>query len=539
MSIMKVLIVDDEKHVREAIRMLVDWESYGIVEIMEAPEGAAAVQLIKSNQPDIIFTDMLMPIMNGSELLEWIQEFSPSSKTIVISGHDDFGYVRHTIKYGGMDYILKPIDEEQLNEALRKAVDARKTEVITRSNNQDQRIKLNQIKPIYWDKVFTTLTEDPGIYPSLEEELESEFAIAKETRQVRVAVLSLETMQQKIKDKFASNLDLLTYAIANIANEFLEQARSGYAFRNLSKVSEMVIVAWGKVDTFPALVHSTNEGIYRTLGVRFDFGIGTVRRFPAELPISYQEATAVLRKRNLLRSGDRIHLHSDKNSASMTALGFGKYQEDIRMALLSASHEQIRSAVASWFKEVRELDSITIEQLDLWVHEFAVFRARYVKVELADSLVNERLRAMEPSTFITPVDEEGRLSISLWQEEFTQLMLTCSDLLAERSSKSSNIQEIANYIQAHYQADISLQDIADRYSLSREYISRKFKQEMNENISDFIGRIRIEKAKLLLLNPQLRIAQIAEMIGYQDEKYFSKVFKKLVGVSPNQYRKDQ
>lgn len=536
---MKVLIVDDEKHVREAIRMLVDWESYGIVEILEAPEGAAAVELIKANQPDIIFTDMLMPIMNGSELLEWIQEHSPSSKTIVISGHDDFGYVRHTIKYGGMDYILKPIDEEQLNEALRKAVDARKSEVITRSNNQDQRIKLNQIKPIYWDKVFSTLTEEPGIYPSLAEELESEFAIAKETRQVRVAVLSLETMQQKIKDKFASNLDLLTYAIANIANEFLEQARCGYAFRNLSKVSEMVIVAWGKVETFPALVHSINEGIYRTFGVHFDFGIGTVRRFPAELPISYQEATAVLRKRNLLRSGDRIHLHSERNSASMTALGFGKYQEDIRMAMLSSSHEQIRSAVDVWFKEVRGLDSITIEQLDLWAHEFAVFRARYVKVELADNRVNERLKAMEPSAFIIPVDEEGRLSIPLWQEEFTQLMLTCSDLLAERRSKSSNIQEIADYIQAHYQEDISLQDIADRYSLSREYISRKFKQEMNENISDFIGRIRIEKAKLLLLNPQLRIAQIAEMIGYQDEKYFSKVFKKLVGVSPNQYRKDQ
>lgn len=115
---MKALIVDDEKHVRDAIRLLVDWDRYGIRTILEAPEGLTAIQLIEAEQPEIIFTNMLMPLMNGSELLEWIQEHAPHSKTIVISGHDDFGFVRHTIKYGGMDYILKPIDEAQLNEAV-------------------------------------------------------------------------------------------------------------------------------------------------------------------------------------------------------------------------------------------------------------------------------------------------------------------------------------------------------------------------------------------------------------------------------------
>jgi len=84
---------------------------------------------------------------------------------------------------------------------------------------------------------------------------------------------------------------------------------------------------------------------------------------------------------------------------------------------------------------------------------------------------------------------------------------------------------------------MTLQHISDRFYLSREYISRRFKQEFGENISDYIARVRIEKAKQLLLSPNLRIAQIAEIIGYQDEKYFSKVFKKMVGQSPNEYRK--
>ncbi len=535
---MKVLIVDDERHVREAIRMLVDWESFGIEEILEAPEGQTAIGLIASEQPDIIFTDMLMPVMNGAALLEWVQEHAPGSKTIVISGHDDFGYVRHTIKYGGMDYILKPIDEGQLNEALRKAVVARRSEELMRNRSQDQSMKLNQIKPIYWDKVFSTLVEEPGIYASFADELEMEFAIEAGTPRMRIAILSLETMQQRIKDKFASNLDLLSYSLANIANEFLRQYRTGYAYRNWSRWQELVIVAWRKTEDLPVLIRSINEGIYKTFGVRFDFGIGSATEFPAGLPQTYQEAAAALRQRNLLHRGNRIHIFAEKSGGSMTALNFARHQEDIRMALLSGRPEQISASVAVWFDEVRRLERITIEQLELWQHEFTVFRARCLSGEQRLHQESEPLSAREPGTFIAPVDDEGSLSLPLWQEDFTRQMLALAQLLSDQQSKTSVIREIAAYIDEHYAEELSLQDIAERCSLSREYISRRFKQEMGENISEYIERIRMDRAKVLLRNPQLRIAQISEMVGYQDDKYFSKVFKKAAGVSPNQYRKN-
>ncbi|MNY48880.1 HTH-type transcriptional regulator YesS [compost metagenome] len=99
------------------------------------------------------------------------------------------------------------------------------------------------------------------------------------------------------------------------------------------------------------------------------------------------------------------------------------------------------------------------------------------------------------------------------------------------------IFEIATFLDKHYHEDISLADIASRFYLSREYISRKFKQEFEVNLSDYLGQIRMSKAKVLLCNPNLRISQVAEMVGYQDEKYFSKVFKKMSGMTPNEYRK--
>ncbi|MCI3920782.1 response regulator [Paenibacillus sp. TRM 82003] len=539
---MKVLIVDDERHVREAIRLLVDWESYGIRDIREAADGAEAVRMIEAEKPDIVFTDMLMPVMTGTELLEWMQGHCPGSKTIVVSGHDDFGYVRHTIKYGGMDYLLKPIDEEQLNEVLRKAVDAVRSEERLRSKDQSRDMQLNQIKPIYWDKVFTTLTEEPGVYASFAAELETEFGIRPDTGQVRAAVLSFETMQTSIIHRFASNLDLLSYSIANIANEFLSEERAGYAFRNWSKAHELVIVCWAGVERFPALARTINDGIYRTYGVRFDFGIGGVRRFPAELPLTYQEAIAALKQRNLMRKGERVYDDSTSGERpGPAALRFEKHQEHLRLAMLSGSEERMRSAVNAWSAELRALPVITVEQLDLWVHEFAVFRARCLDGAAVGPELAALPGALEPGSFVVPVDEDGRLSFREWQAELERFVFAFSRLLtvaARRSEAPTAMQEIADYIEQNYREELSLQEIADRFGLSREYISRRFKQERGENLSDFLLRTRIERAKLLLLNTAMRVAQVAEMVGYADEKYFSKVFKKAVGVSPNQYRRD-
>lgn len=531
---MKVLIVDDEKHVRDAIQMLIDWEHYGITDIYTAPEGATAVELIRRHHPDIIFTDMLMPIMSGSELLEWIQQNSPDSKTIVISGHDDFGYMRHTIKYGGMDYILKPIDEEQLNEALQKAIAAVRSERQMRSKDHIQSIQLNQIKPIYWDKIFSSILEEPHNYRSFSKELAAEFGLAADTKQARIAILTLDTMQKEFKDRFASNLDLLSFSIANIANEFLKQRQSGYAFRNWNKAHELIIIGWTELDKLPVLVEAINGGIYKTYGVRFDFGVGAIHSFPYDLSRTYEEALTVLGQRNLLQQDSWVHIYAAQNTPVIHGLNFHKHQEDIRMALLSFNPDQIKAAVSRWFAEIKKLSFISKEQLDLWQHEFTVFRARCLSGQQLDKAQNEHYST---SPFIIPIDENGRLLLSMWQQEFTELLISFSYLLTHQPDKPTAIDDIADYIQTHSNEEISLQDIADRFSLSREYISRRFKQERNENISDFISRIRIEKAKVLLLNPQLKIVQISEMVGYNDEKYFSKVFKKQEGMSPNEYRR--
>ncbi|MCZ8516451.1 response regulator [Paenibacillus filicis] len=436
---MKAIIVDDEKHVREAIKLLVSWDEHGIDEVLEAQDGLDAIRLIEEKKPEIVFTDMMMPLKNGMELLMWLQQHAARAKTIVISGHDDFELVRHTMQHGGLDYILKPIDADQLEAAVKKAVSCWKKEEAERKRQQEQNMERNQYKPVYWEKIWSdSLTEPSG------------------------------------QSALRSSLDI---------------------------------------------------------------GVSLTQPFPGGLAAAYGEAKTALRRRNLLSKTKEVHEYTAEPPPAKL-LSFSEFAEGIRLAIRSGSEEQIRKQLDEWIASVRRLDRISIEQLEMWWYEYNAFRSRWL-AELPGEQPSPAAAKEGLTPFSVPLDEQGTLSIELWREQQLRSLTELSRQFLRRQHQDSNvIYEIAKHIQNHYHQDITLQEIASHFYLSREYISRKFKQEFEVNLSDYISGIRMDKAKMLLLNPHLRISQVAQMVGYEDEKYFSKVFKKMVGQSPNEYRKE-
>lgn len=151
---MKAIIVDDEKHVREGLMLLADWKKHGIDLIMEAEDGEEAAALIKEHNPEIIFTDMRMPRRDGISLLKWLHAENTASKTIVVSGYDDFEYMRHAITYKSFDYILKPIEPDVLNETLERAVHEWREQAKSKSAHDEESRVINEVRPLYWDQLF-------------------------------------------------------------------------------------------------------------------------------------------------------------------------------------------------------------------------------------------------------------------------------------------------------------------------------------------------------------------------------------------------
>ncbi|QJD83507.1 response regulator [Cohnella herbarum] len=529
---MKALIIDDEKHVREAIRLLVPWDNFGITDILEAADGQAAIRLIESEKPAIIFTDMMMPHLGGVEILAWAVEHAPCSKIIVISGHDDFEFVRQTVKYGGMDYLLKPIDETQLLAALSKAIVEWTSDEEARSRNRTQNMEINQLKPVYLDKFFSTLLNEPLDHSIIQETLQQQFGTTRPIVEARLCMLSLELTPPFIRDKFAAGWDLLIFSLINICNEFLRDRKSGFAFRHWGQENEIIILLWKDTDRAENLLTEINEGIYKVLKTRFCFGVGNVVAFPGQLQTSYKQARAAIRLRNLRSTGKWIQCFSALETVPKNSIFFTEHEQKIRYAVLSGDKELLSPAFEAWFKAVEQCEIINLEQIQLWWQEFRLAQSMWKK-GCSDPA------AVPGETQLTAVlDNNGDFTLAEWKASYLREALSISELLSdEAGSSSSSMQAIAKYIDQFLHEELSLQDISNRFFLSREYISRKFKQEMNENLTDYITRARIDRAKKLLADTPLKIAQISEMVGFQDEKYFSKVFKKGTDCSPNEYRK--
>lgn len=534
---MKALIVDEELHVRDTIRSLTDWNTLEIDTVLEANSCLLAKSILEHERPEIVITDMMMLLCNGMDMLEWIQLRAIPCKIIVISGQYDMEFMRHAVKYGGSVYLLKPLDPVQLQQALLNAVKSWKQDEQLRVQEHQHNMEMNRIKPVYRDKLLSTLLKDNSEFHMLQEHLYQEFPSMKNATVCTIAVLSLDTMEQSIRERFAYRLDLLYFSLINICNEILERKQAGTAFRNWTNDSEIIILLWNHLSDTESIISQVSRSMRETLRAEFDFGVGRQKHFPEQLHESYKEARSALRNRNLLEKGSRITIYEQHSEERPGALRLTDFEEHIRMAVRSGRQEQIEEAVNQWIAAVVALERITIEQLELWGHEYNMLKARWVEDLFMEEVPELRLPS-EGTPFIVPMDSKGRISIELWQQELTESMLRLAKRLQAHHLQGANILfDIARYLDQHYARDLTLQDLADHFFLSREYISRKFKQQFGENVIEYLSRVRIDKSKLLLHNPLLKIADVAQAVGYQDEKYFSKVFKKRVGVSPNEYRK--
>lgn len=234
---MKVLIIDDEKPVRECINLLVDWKDYNTEKVLEADDGYDAIQLIKRHQPELILTDIKMPVTNGLMLMDWIYHNAPSSKVIAISGYTDYDYVRQIFLQGGVDYILKPIQPQKLHEALKKAIS-----LIEQSKlNNSPHISHNELEDDIYYQIKTYI----------EQNYNQDLSLALIANQFH---LSEAHLSRKFKSLFGMNLVC-----------YLKQIRIAHAKKYLiqtnKKISDIAFLVGYEDEKYFSRVFKTTENI--------------------------------------------------------------------------------------------------------------------------------------------------------------------------------------------------------------------------------------------------------------------------------------
>lgn len=522
---MKTLIVDDEKHVREGIRLLGDWEHYGIDEIYEAGNGEEAIALIEKHRPEIIFSDMKMPRVDGIQLLEWIKENHPNSKTIVVTGYGDYHYMRKAIHFGSADYILKPIDPEILNHTLKKTAAEWIKEAADRKKNESSLQMVNVMKPVYRDRRLTQLLNSASMKQSLYEEIGFQMSDHYRAALVRINGKTIE--------QFQDDRDLTYFTVLNVINEHLMNHQCGIAFRYLSNKGEVVILFWDKFKQLDELLVHIYQTMKKVLKISCPIALGKAVDESCHLIESYKHAKQLLLNSNILETKEsRVYANEGQSQNTLTNLM--SYSSQIELAVKAGEIGAFEEVIKQVTEEIKENRFLSLKQLLLLEKEYQVICNRWLKKYSIPLIVADELEKRVDLYF----DEDGNFQLDQYiSRKKREISIFLKFVNRQSQQEKGNIlSDIEKYLQENFDQDVKLQEISDQFFLSREYISRKFKQEFKVNISDYLVKIRINKAKSLLKNSHLKIYEISSMIGYQDDKYFRKVFKKVEGMTPNEYR---
>jgi two-component system, response regulator YesN len=521
-----VLIVDDETHVREGIKLLGEWEKHGITTIYEASNGEEATSLIEKHRPEIIFSDMKMPKMDGTKLLEWIKDHHSTSKVIVVTGYDDYHYMRKAIHFGSTDYLLKPVDPEILNQTLETAVNEWKKEEQERKKEESSGQLMNVMKPVYRDRKFTQLmNSDEGVDGGLFEELGFQASQSYTVGIIRV--------NQRTIEAFAGDRDLAYFTVLNVVNEIMMEKQCGIGFRYLSNKGEVVIIFWDRFDELEDILVHIYQSLHSTMSIACPIALGKMVEESSQLKGSYREARKVLVGRNLLEH-KACKVYVEKVVPDKPLKSLMDYSSSIDLAIQAGEIEAFGELIDQVRADFTENHYLSVKQLLQFENEYLLLSNRWYKANKLEAKVSEDVEGRVDSFF----DVDGNFRLDEYEaKKKREIHLFLRKIKKKASRKKTNIiEDIEAYLQANFDRDVKLQEISEHFYISREYISRKFKQEFKVNISDYIVAIRMKKAKSLLKNSQLKIYEIANMIGYQDDKYFRKVFKKVVGITPNEFR---
>lgn len=518
---MKAIIIDDEKHVREGLLLLGQWDKFGIDTIFEAEDGDEAIKLINEHRPEIIFTDMRMPKRDGIALLKWLHSSDIPSTTIVISGYEDYEYMRNAIQYKSFDYILKPIDPQILNETIEKAIKEWQAQELIRKARIEETQVLDEAKPLYWDHFFSRLlTKHSDDYSIETKRVKTEFNVDLNKVQYQAGVISTKPFEKKLSD----DLEGMLATFLKKCNQLMRKNNAGVCFRNFQKDSEFVLLFWKQKDL--AFMTEQIVSIFYQL---FKFNSSVCLGGKASnIASAYISAEKVHLNHNLMK---RKMMITEKDLSEIKMITLFDFSQELMWAIKSGNIEQIDPHLNEVFRLFEHANHLTLEQITNWESEFEQLKKNWLHDY---NIVDSEPFYIGNAYWL----EDGSFSFSKFKEEkrneFHHLIKMLSK--AKYQKEKNSIQNIEEYLRTNYQDEINLQEIADRFFLSKEYISRKFKQQYGETLTDYLTKIRMEKAKELLANEHLKIYEVAYNVGYQNEKYFSKVFKKVVGITPNEYK---
>ncbi|CDZ23225.1 AraC family transcriptional regulator [[Clostridium] cellulosi] len=517
----KLIIVDDEYLERNLLKNCIEWDKLDIEIVGEASNADEALKLIEQNRPDIIFTDINMPVMNGLKFSKMVKEKYPEIKIVVVTGFDDFQNAQKSIKMGISDFIVKPISDDEVYKSvlkLKEQIEKR------RSDNEEYSALRRQFLenlPYIREKFYNEL-----ILGEFDEKKEYEHMmfLGINLRGNFYQVAAIECIQETAENEETRFLN--TIQLLNKARSFF---RGMIVF--LDTMSRIIVI---NNDENTDLYEKCEGFMDKNMDADICIGVGTIKDKLNQISISYKEALEALNYKVAVGRNSVI-LHSNIRASGK------KIYEDTE-SLTEELTFSIKSRLTD--KAIAAADAI-LDSIDI-KSEGAVKAIRIAVGNIAALCLKTLLESGKDIDFIYKENirvnsEVMKISTMPEAREYVKALIKETIDISNSVNQhkiSDMVQEVKKYIDEHYNDhNLSLTSVAGKMYLNPSYLSRTFKKEAGMSFIEYLTSVRMEKAMELLRKDEYRAFEVAELVGIPDANYFCSCFKKYYGVNVSDFKR--
>ena len=524
----KLLIADDEPLVQIGIKSMLNWADYGIEICGAAMNGKNALEMIAEYSPEIVITDIRMPIMNGLELAKACREtYGNIPVFIFLTSYEEFQLIKEAMSYEAVDYLIKlELNAEALSETIKKALSRLETLQVSMEYKNSGRPLLQS----YYEKFFMRLLHN--LFDSEEQfELQSRDLKLDFTDQCYVTALC-EIREENHKDMDYTKLMNLYNSTLQMAKEIICKHVPAYVvsldMKHFAVIFHLSSQEDYREEAVLQALHNAAQMVHNYFNVTVFTGVGTPVSPPLKISESYQEARQA---KSLAESQQPVVVFTDNDTASIrNSFNISVFKNDMTKAF-------------------NEFDTdVLFHALTEIIGLFEAHPARYLQA--ADGACNLLYLALsllpdgeENMTEIFSSYSDGYRSIYRFSsvDQIVEWMTVFRDGLCQvlkskrKTYKAHVITNVQKYIDNHVAEKLSLNEVAGVFGLSPNYLSILFKKNSSLGFSEYIAQAKINKAKSMLLEEDMKIYEAADKLGFESAFYFSKVFKKVTGLSPREF----
>lgn len=525
---LNVLVIDDEKLVRQMVMRCIDWEALGLQIAGEASSARMGMEMVEELHPDMIFMDVRMPSMDGLTCSRLILKKHPQIKIVILSGHDEFEYASEAIHIGVFDYLLKPVNAEELRKAAVKARDA----ILEEWNHQEEFLRfkeeLEKHASYIRDRQLSALVRSrtPGQYL----ESLSYFGVELKNPVFQTALIETGVGYQNAGEEEKL---LMKMHVRKITEDYYGDDPSVFVIDSgadwlilLNNSSEEAIYERGE-ELKRYLENNTEAKVY--------IGVGKVYPEIGMLRESYQEAKDALKYRfvsddeEMICFRDIYPFYDTEISLAMNDDELHELGNAIRLSDEQKAAESLEELLGHLKKTNGEWEQVMI---------FSVHILSVIMQAISELKLEGKSKMFNYASLI-----DGIFSLNSYEEirEYMNRVVqeSCRAVGTEISDKQKDlVHKVRDYMEENYaQEDLSLNSLAARFYVNPSYLSRVFKEKTGSTFSSMLFEIRMREAEKLVVRTDLKAYEIAEQVGISDPHYFSACFKRYTGMSVSDYKK--